>query len=82
MNSKIDILDDRVKSLQMDVEHKDRQAILDWLSNSKFSARQTALSNRRQEGTGSWLIDSEIFKTWLEYDGRNLICQGIPGAGQ
>lgn len=82
INEKVDILDERVQNLQLDVEHKDRQAILDWLSSSNFSAQQTALSSVRQEGAGSWLIESEEFKTWSETDGKTLICQGIPGAGQ
>lgn len=81
-NQKIDILDDRVKSLHLDIEHKDRQATLDWLSSTNFPAHQIALSSGRQEGTGSWLIESEEFQTWTETGGKTLICQGIPGAGQ
>ena len=81
-NQKIDILDDRVKGLHLDIEHKDRQSILDWLSSTNFPAHQSALSSGRQEGTGSWLIESEEFKTWTKMGGKTLICQGIPGAGQ
>lgn len=82
MNKKVDILDDQIKSLQLNDQHKVRQDILDWLSASNFPAQQTAMSSGRQEGTGSWLIESEEFKTWTETNGRTLICQGIPGAGQ
>ena len=81
-NQKVDVLDDRLQSLQLDNEHKDRQAILDWLTSSNYPAQQAALSGVRQEGTGSWLIESDEFKTWSKKDGKTLICQGIPGAGQ
>ena len=81
-NQKVDVLDDRLQSLQLDNENKDRQAILEWLGSSNDPAQQAALSGVRQEGTGSWLIESKEFKTWSENDGKTLICQGIPGAGQ
>lgn len=81
-NDKIDILDGRAQSLQLNTEHKDRQDILAWLSSLDFSRQQTTLSNGRQQGTGSWLIESEEFKKWSGNDGKSLICQGIPGAGQ
>ncbi len=81
-NRKADILDNRLQSLQLDNEHKDRQALLDWLTSSNYPAQQATLARTRQEGTGSWFIESEEFKTWSENDDKTLICQGIPGAGQ
>ena len=80
-NQKIEILDDHFKSLHLNIEHKDHQAIVNWLSSSNFPAQQASLSSGRQEGTGSWLIESEEYKTWTECGGKTLICQGIPGAG-
>jgi hypothetical protein len=40
------------------------------------------LISRRQPGTGQWLLDSEVFQTWLNTANQTLFCLGIPGAGK
>ena len=50
---------DRVKSHQ--AEQRQSQ-ILDWLSPDDFSAQQTDLFTRCNEGTGQWLLNSHDFK--------------------
>lgn len=58
------------------------KTIADWLTPLNYGPQHSDLSNRRQEGTGQWLLDSEQFHTWLETDKQTLFCPGIPGAGK
>lgn len=63
-------------------DDQDRRAVLDWLTPIDYAAQQSDFINRRQPGTGQWLLDSPEFQTWLQADGRTLFCPGIPGAGK
>jgi Cdc6-like AAA superfamily ATPase len=63
-------------------ERKEHQAILDWLTAIDYAPQQNDFINRRQEGTGQWLLDSTEFQKWLETDKQTLFCPGIPGAGK
>lgn len=60
----------------------DRQKILDWLTPVDYGHQQSDYINRRQAGTGQWLLDSTEFQTWLETDKQTMFCPGIPGAGK
>jgi hypothetical protein len=57
-------------------------AILDWLTPIDYAPQQSDFINRRQAGTGQWLLDSEQYQTWLQTAQRTLFCPGIPGAGK
>ena len=70
---------DRVSSHQAQQRHSQ---ILDWLSPDDFSAQQTDLFRRCNEGTGQWLLNSQEFKVWLRGERPTLFCPGIPGAGK
>jgi predicted ATPase len=61
---------------------KYRQAILDWLTPISYADRQDDLFNRRQEGTGQWLLNSDEFKDWVSQSKQTLFCPGILGAGK
>lgn len=56
--------------------------ILAWLSKSDFSAQQSDVLSRRQEGTGNWFIRSDEFQSWLRQPNGTLFCPGMPGAGK
>ncbi|RYP77344.1 hypothetical protein DL771_001139 [Monosporascus sp. 5C6A] len=60
----------------------ERKAILDWLTPIDFASQQSDFINRRQAGTGQWLLDSAEFQTWLRTDKQTLFCPGIPGSGK
>jgi hypothetical protein len=60
----------------------ERISILSWLSNQSYASQQNDYINRRQEGTGQWLLDSEKYQTWLQTTHETLFCPGIPGAGK
>ncbi|KAH8650295.1 hypothetical protein BGZ60DRAFT_389194, partial [Tricladium varicosporioides] len=56
--------------------------VLDWLTPVNYGSQQSDFINRRQPGTGQWLLESEEFQTWLNSDQQTLFCPGIPGAGK
>lgn len=58
------------------------QAVIDWLSPLNFLAKQEAIMKERRDGTGKWLVNSDVFKTWESGDNLMLWCPGIPGAGK
>ncbi|KAF7556652.1 hypothetical protein G7Z17_g1186 [Cylindrodendrum hubeiense] len=61
---------------------EERLTILNWLTPIDYSAQQSDYINWRQEGSGQWFLDSEMFKAWVESDNQTLFCPGIPGAGK
>ncbi|KAH8585990.1 hypothetical protein B0O99DRAFT_704796, partial [Bisporella sp. PMI_857] len=56
--------------------------ILDWLTPVNYGSQQSDFINRRQPGTGQWLLASAEFKAWVDTDKQTLFCPGIPGAGK
>jgi Cdc6-like AAA superfamily ATPase len=70
---------DRLNERQDDQE---RLGILDWLTPIDYAPHQSDFINRRQAGTGQWLLDSPKFHAWLQADKQTLFCPGIPGAGK
>jgi Cdc6-like AAA superfamily ATPase len=53
-----------------------------WLTPIDYAPQQSDFINRRQEGTGKWLLDSGQFQEWLSKSKQTLFCPGIPGAGK
>lgn len=70
---------DKVNKYQDDQR---RQHILDWISPINSAAQQRDLLDRRQEGTGQWLLSTNEFQQWLNDKQQVLFCPGIPGAGK
>jgi hypothetical protein len=60
---------------------EEREAILDWLTPIDYTSQQSDSINRRQAGTGRWLLESTDFQEWMK-TGKTLFCPGIPGAGK
>ncbi|KAI9843643.1 MAG: hypothetical protein M1837_006225 [Sclerophora amabilis] len=63
-------------------QDEESQTALAWLSPLNFLAQQSDIIDRRQDGTGQWLLESEEFKGWLDGTRQTLFCPGIPGAGK
>jgi hypothetical protein len=59
------------------LEDQESQLCVDWISTMSFYSRQVDMLNRRQEGTGEWLFQSEEFKTWLTGAEKTLWCSGL-----
>jgi hypothetical protein len=73
---------DRLNERQDDRERREeRQTILNWLTTIDYAPQQNDYINRRQEGTGRWLLESKEFQDWV-ITGNTLFCPGIPGAGK
>jgi hypothetical protein len=46
-----------------------------------FTEKQRETLERHQPGTGTWLIDHNIFQSWVNGNGEPVLwCSGIPGA--
>jgi hypothetical protein len=74
---------DRLNERQDGREYREeRQAILEWLTTIDYAPQQSDFINRREAGTGRWLIDSEEYQTWVQTPKKTLFCPGIPGAGK
>lgn len=65
-----------------DGDNQEQLAILDWLTPIDYALQQNDYINRRQAGTGQWLLDSKDFRIWVETNNQILFCPGIPGAGK
>lgn len=66
-------------------EQKKRHDVLEWLSPSWRigpSQKQAALTAKRVENTGRWLIESEPFRMWLEGNNSSIILKGGGGMGK
>ena len=65
-----------------DIEHsyslgQGRRDIINWISPLNFSTRQNDIFSRREEGTGKWLLEDDVFKSWLAGTERILWCPGL-----
>ncbi|KAI7975791.1 hypothetical protein EIK77_005541 [Talaromyces pinophilus] len=61
---------------------EDKKEILDWITKADYSARQSDHFEKRNKGTGLWLMQSDAFQSWLRESGKALFYHGIPGAGK
>lgn len=73
---------DNIVRLVRHQDEQDRRAILDWLTRIDYAPQQKDFIERRQTGTGQWLLDSQEFKAWVKTNKQTLFCPGIPGAGK
>lgn len=60
----------------------EHNTILEWLTPIDYASQQNDFINRRQGGTGQWLLDSSEFQKWFKQEKLTLFCPGIPGAGK
>ncbi|WYZ34302.1 hypothetical protein EsH8_I_000578 [Colletotrichum jinshuiense] len=63
---------------------RERKELLQWLSDVDFDGVQASVLRKRWPGTGSWLLDHDHFKSWLQdASGPPLLwCNGGPGTGK
>lgn len=77
----IDIQEDIGELFRQQYDQK-QKTILDWLTPIDYAPQQSDYFQRRQPGTGQWLLDSEKFQSWLNTRKQTLFCPGIPGVGK
>lgn len=78
-----------IPSLIQDVgkiqHHQDDQhfkVVTDWLSAIDYYDQQADFSSKRQEGTGTWFLESPVFNDWIDGPNTTLFCPGPPGGGK
>lgn len=73
----------RLHDRQHDRETAEEQrAILAWLTPAEYIHQHRDFINRREAGTGQWLLNSEEYQRWTVTEKETLFCSGIPGAGK
>ncbi|KAL8668528.1 MAG: hypothetical protein Q9168_006848 [Polycauliona sp. 1 TL-2023] len=78
----IPMLESGANMIERDHDRQRHRTITDWISSTDFSTQQADIISRRQQGTGDWFIESQIFLNWLDGSNKTLFCPGIPGAGK
>ncbi|KAH8901517.1 ankyrin [Thozetella sp. PMI_491] len=71
-----------VVKLVRDLENKQREELLQWISPVNYVTKQLDLVSHRQPKSRRWLFKSPQYSQWLAENGRLLFCPGIPGAGK
>ncbi|KAL8979378.1 MAG: hypothetical protein Q9205_005271 [Flavoplaca limonia] len=61
---------------------RERENILNWISNAKSSQKHHDVRLPRVGGTGEWLIEEPAFKSWRDGVENVLWCYGIQGSEQ
>ncbi|KAF3934683.1 hypothetical protein ABW20_dc0104875 [Dactylellina cionopaga] len=72
---------DEVAIIRSTLSSKDDLEILNWLTPDDYGPQHSDFYNRRQAGTGQWLLDNQKYQNWRSKGGI-LFCHGIPGAGK
>lgn len=57
-------------------QNEESLQILNWLSDLNFWMKQDDTFERRQEGTGEWLLVDPSFQCWMNGDCDVLWCPG------
>ncbi|KID97502.1 ankyrin repeat protein, partial [Metarhizium majus ARSEF 297] len=73
------------RTTEDEVTNLDRQEhfqVLEWITPLSFGPQQSDNLQKRQKGTGQWLLDSDKFQQWINGSKQTLFCPGIPGAGK
>ncbi|KAF7178085.1 hypothetical protein CNMCM7691_006743 [Aspergillus felis] len=73
---------DDVAEIKEFVMTKQSQRILDWITELDFDRQHNDNLKSMLEGTGLWLLESEVFVRWISQPQQTLFCPGIPGAGK
>lgn len=63
-------------------QSEETRQVIAWLSQVDSGAQLSDHLRQRQEGTGTWIFDTDQYQTWLASDQSTLFCPGVPGAGK
>ncbi|KAB8226001.1 ankyrin repeat-containing domain protein [Aspergillus novoparasiticus] len=74
-------LKERFGKIHTALDTKNRHKVLDWLSTLDFKTEQEGLFGRSVP-TGGWLLESDVFRRWVEGSRWQLRCYGEPGTGK
>jgi Cdc6-like AAA superfamily ATPase len=71
-----------VEKIWSKLDKTEHLEILNWITPIDYGPQQTDYIERRQDGTGQWLLDSAQYQTWLNISKQTLFCPGNPGTGK
>ncbi|KAL2282354.1 hypothetical protein FJTKL_10963 [Diaporthe vaccinii] len=72
-----------VKSLLQQQNEQRRSKVVDWISPIDFGNKQRDLLSERVDNiSGTWMLSTEQYATWIRDGGRTLFCWGMPGGGK
>ncbi|KAL8673746.1 MAG: hypothetical protein Q9168_001853 [Polycauliona sp. 1 TL-2023] len=85
-----DTREELTHSTVIDIQHtvrtseasKEREAILNWISDAKPGQKHHDVRLPRVEATGGWLLEEDAFKQWRDGNENVLWCYGIQGSGK
>ncbi|KAL8980010.1 MAG: hypothetical protein Q9205_004795 [Flavoplaca limonia] len=80
IDNRVSVLTSDIGKLRTDGESQRQENILDWLSPLNFFQTQQDTFTRREDGTGQWFIESDVFQDWLSGTNCTLCCTA--GAGK
>ncbi|KAK3942551.1 hypothetical protein QBC46DRAFT_426439 [Diplogelasinospora grovesii] len=73
---------ENVSTIRAKLDRKEDTEILDWLTHIDYGLQQSDYRDKREQGTGQWLLESREFQEWVATSKQTLFCPGIPGAGK
>ncbi|KAK3352642.1 hypothetical protein B0T25DRAFT_189655 [Lasiosphaeria hispida] len=74
--------EENTREMQITSSRREDLNILEWLTPINYGPHQSDYFNRRQPGTGQWLLSSGKFDAWVNSKKQTLFCPGIPGSGK
>ncbi|KAI9781186.1 MAG: hypothetical protein M1839_006294 [Geoglossum umbratile] len=75
-------IETNVETVKSILDRNKDPGILNWLTPIDYGPQQSEFIKIRLEGTGTWLLHTNEFNTWLNQRNKALYCSGIPGAGK
>ncbi|KAK8135509.1 hypothetical protein PG984_003449 [Apiospora sp. TS-2023a] len=75
-------IENGIRQIQQCLHTEEDRKILDWITPLDYGLQHSDYLQRRQEGTGQWLLESDEYQNWLEDAQGALFCPGIPGSGK
>ncbi|OQE91830.1 hypothetical protein PENNAL_c0008G02558 [Penicillium nalgiovense] len=65
------------------VNDQERRDLLDWVSDIQSGRHHDEIEERREPGTGGWLVQDERFHEWMDSPSSSTLwLQGSPGTGK
>ncbi|KAK8011810.1 Alpha/Beta hydrolase protein [Apiospora arundinis] len=78
----ISTITEHVKFIKYALGKKEDREILNWLTETNYGNQHSDILDRRQPGTGQWLLNATEYRQWLAKASQTLFCPGMPGAGK
>jgi ankyrin repeat domain-containing protein 50 len=78
----VQVVADIQESIEDTKQRERRDRILQWLATTDPTTNHNAARDKHEPTTGSWLLESEGFRSWRDSANEFLWLHAIPGAGK